>query len=59
MVEGVAGEHYQLRLHGEPVRVATGPATTRFADDINYLSLSFPSGSGRETVAIQLESGLP
>jgi glycogen debranching enzyme len=55
MVEGEAERQYLLQLYGESVRVVTGPATTKYADDINYLTLTFPPGQERQIATIQLE----
>jgi len=58
-VEGEAGAEKVLRLHGEQIRVAGGAATTEFAEGVNTLTVSFPSGTQRRTVSIMLVPASP
>jgi glycogen debranching enzyme len=59
LVEGHAGEPYELQLYGERVSVTSGPASNEFSDGVNRLTLEFPAGVTRETVAIILAPSTP
>ncbi len=59
LVEGHAGGQYELQLYGERVSVTSGPASNEFSDGVNRLTLEFPAGVTRETVAIILEPSTP
>jgi hypothetical protein len=59
LVEGHAGEQYELQLYGERVSVTSGLASNEFSDGVNRLTLEFPAGVTRETVAIILEPSTP
>jgi len=55
VVEGNSGGSYQVDLHGEAVRVGSGPARVAYQEGVNRLTITFPPGGQRRTAAIGLE----
>lgn len=59
VVEGNSGDSYRIDLHGEAVRVGSGPASVDYEDGVNGLTITFPPGGQRRTATIGLESLRP
>lgn len=59
LVEGHPGVSYRIDLHGEAVRVESGPASVDYQEGVNGLTITFPPGAQRLTATIGLAALQP
>ncbi len=59
VVEGNPSNSYRIDLHGEAVRVGSGPASVDYQEGVNGLIITFPPGEQRRIATIGLESLRP
>ncbi len=58
VVEGTAARRYEIALVGEPLGRAQGAEVVRRQGEVTTIAATFPSGPGRQSLAIQLTPAL-